>query len=250
MDSMRATISLGVALAVVLGASSTAAQGTFEGMAVYKMSMSNGKSGEIKFYQQGTRVRQEFASEGHSFASIYDGATGDMMWLIPERKQYMVFNMKTASEQMKGMAGAMTGGDKSDYSADLAKTKVTPTGLRETVAGVPCEHYLFTKTDDPDAGKLDICGAKGLGLLGLDDKSNFGLPSTRALLASQNPELAKLAKDGFYPLKMTGVDKEGKKFSMEATQLQRGHVDAALFSPPPGYSKLDMSAIAGAGRKP
>jgi hypothetical protein len=244
---MRPTISLGAAVALLLGASSAAAQGTFEGMAVYKMTMTDGKSGELKFYQQGSRIRQEYAMEGHSFASIYDGATGDMIMLVPERKQYMVMNLKTTGDQMKGLANALSGGDKST-DADLSKMKVTPTGLRETVAGVPCEHYLFAKADEPSAGQVDICGAKGLGFLGLNEQTRLAIPSTMALLRSQNPELAKLAQNGFYPLKLTGRDKDGKKFNMEVTQLQRGHLDAALFSPPPGYTKLDMSGIA--GRKP
>src|SRR5437879_2294328 len=70
------------------------AQGSFDGLVVYKVSDADGKSGLMRYYQLGTRTRQEFEMNGVAAVSIFDGTTGDILTLMPQHKQYLVMNMK------------------------------------------------------------------------------------------------------------------------------------------------------------
>jgi hypothetical protein len=123
---------------------------------------------------------------------------------------------------------------------------VTPTGKRETIAGLACEHYLFENTEDKDHTTVDMCGAKGLGFMGMAGEIGTSMPSTIALLRSQNPALVKLAREGFFPLRMSITGKSGKPMEWLVTQVDRRRPDASLFQPPAGYSEM---TIPGAGGK-
>ena len=221
------------------------AQGTFEGMVVGTMSVPDGKVVPFRYYQLGSRTRQEYTAEEHTMAMIYDGTTGDMMTLIPQQKKYMVMNMREMGAAGRQMADAMGGGRGGKKAPDFSKMKVTATGQRETIAGIPCEHYLFQNTEDTDTQPIDMCGASGLGFMGMAGQSSSMMPSTVALLRSQNPELARLARQGFFPLKMTFSNREHpeKKSVWVVTQIDRHRPDAALFGPPAGYTELKIPGM-------
>ncbi len=221
------------------------AQGTFEGMVVGTMSLADGKSMPFRYYQLGSRTRQEFAFDGHSGAMIFDGTTGDMITIMPEQKKYMIMNSRTASGPARRLGDAMSGGGAGGKAPDFSKMKVTATGRRETIAGITCEHYLFQDTEKPDDPPIDICGAPGLGFMGMAGQSNSMMPSMAALLHSQNPDLARLARQGFFPLKMTFSERQHpeKKMVWVATQIDRHRPDAALFQPPAGYTPLQIPGM-------
>ena len=230
-----------------------AAQQTFEGSVMGTMSMPKGKTAPFRYYQLGSRVRQEFTIEQHSMASIYDGTTGDVIMLMPDQKKYIVMNMRSASgtarQLAEGMSGRRGGGSE---TPDFSKMKVTPTGQHETIAGIGCDHYLFENTEDTgrEHKPIDICGAPGLGFMGMAGQQNSMMPSTIALLRSQNPELAKLARQGFFPLKMVFQGSDGNVV-WQATQVDRRRPDAALFQPPAGYTEMVIPSMPGLpGRKP
>lgn len=232
---------LTVLAAAVLGVPGQArAQGTFEGMVAGTMSLADGKSVPFRYYQLGSRTRQEYNVEGHSGTMIFDGTTGDMISIMPEQKKYVIINLRTASGPMRQIGEAMGGGRGGSKQPDFSKVKVTATGQHEVIAGVPCEHYLFQNTERPDDPPMDMCGATGLGFMGMAGQSSSMMPSTVALLRSQNPELAKLARQGFFPLKMTFVEREhpDRKTVWVVTQIDRHRPDAALFGPPAGYTEM------------
>src|SRR2546429_1159380 len=134
---MRSTLACGALVAALLGPPAppaAAAQGSFDGLVVYKVSDADGKSGLMRYYQLGNRTRQEFEMNGVAAVSIFDGTTGDILTLMPQHKQYLVMNMKQLGSQMGAMAQAMQG--QKGATADLSKMKVTPTGQRETIARV------------------------------------------------------------------------------------------------------------------
>jgi hypothetical protein len=224
-----------VALLAVAPPKSAGAQGTFEGMVAYRMS---GMNGEMRYYQKGEKIRQQMQMpSGETTITIYDGANGESIVLMPSQKKYVKMNFKAmgaaAGKEMAGM-----GQGRGRNVSDISKMKVTPTGERETIAGVACEHYLFESTDAKEGTQVDICGATGMGFMG-SGHGGAQMFSTAALLEAKNPELAKLAKAGFFPLKMTMTDgKRGKPMVMEATDLERGKLDAGLFAVPDGYSEL------------
>src|SRR6185503_7655134 len=207
-----------VAVAVgVLWTAPAAAQGTFEGMVTSRMSSGEGRPTVLlRTYQMGSKVRQEYDTPQGTMASIIDGKTGEMMTIMAAQKKYMVINMRDA---VKTMAPAVKG--MQPTAADVAKYKVTPTGKRETIAGVSCEHYKFSSADRPGAD-LDICGATGMGFMGSPDgngMSGMGMPNTADMLKG-NPALASLAAKGFFPLKMTMSDRD-RTSVFEATALER-----------------------------
>jgi hypothetical protein len=220
------------------------AQGMFEGMVAGTMSLADGKSMPFRYYQLGSRTRQEYTIEEHTMAMIFDGTTGDMTTLIPQQKKYMVTNMRETSAAGRRMADAMAGRN-GGKAPDFSKMKVTATGQRETIAGIPCDHYLFQNTEETDTRPIDMCGATGLGFMGMAGQTGSMMPSTVALLRSQNPELARLARQGFFPLKMTFSDRQhpDKKSVWVVTQIDRHRPDAALFQPPAGYTKFEMPTM-------
>ena len=177
--------------------------------------------------------------EGHSGAMIFDGNTGNMISIMPEQKKYLVMNMRTASGPMRQLGEAM-GGRGGSKAPDFSKVKVTVTGQREVIAGVPCQHYLFQSTEHPDDPPMDMCGATGLGFMGMAGQTGSMMPSTAALLRSQNPQLAKLARQGFFPLKMTFAEREhpDRKSVWLVTQIDRRRPAASLFAPPAGYTEM------------
>jgi hypothetical protein len=229
-----------------------AAQQTFEGSVMGTMTLPKGKTAPFRYYQLGSRVRQEFSFDEHTMASIYDGTTGDMIMLIPQQKKYMVMNSRSASSTARQLAQGMTGRGAEGGAPDFSKMKVTPTGQHETIAGIGCDHYLFENTEDTgrEHKPIDICGATGLGFMGMAGQQNSMMPSTIALLRSQNPELARLARQGFFPLKMTFSGKDGNVV-WQATQVDRRRPDAAMFQPPAGYTEMVIPSMPGLpGRKP
>lgn len=240
--TMRSALALAAAAAMSLPGAARA-QGTFEGLVVGTMSLADGKVVPFRYYQLGSRTRQEYTAEGRTAAMVFDGTTGDMISIMPEQKKYMVMNLRTASGPMRRLGDAMGGGG--NKAPDFSKMKVTATGQHETIAGIPCDHYLFQNADDKDAQPIDMCGATGLGFMGMAGQSNSMMPSTAALLRAQNPELARLARQGFFPLKMTFSERQHpeKKSVWVVTQIDRHRPDAALFQPPAGYTELKIPGM-------
>ena len=232
-------------------AAAAVAQGTFEGLVVGAMTTPEGKSMPFRYYQLGSRIRNEYGIEGHTMASIYDGTTGDMIMIMPQQKKYTVMNMRSASGTARQLAQGMSGQrGGADGAPDFSKMKVTATGRRETIAGISCEHYLFQNTEKPEAKPMDMCGATGMGFMGMAGEAGSMMPSTIALLRSQNPELARIARQGFFPLKMTFSGEHGDAV-WTATSIDRRRPDAALFQPPAGYSEMVIPRMPGLpGRKP
>ena len=223
-------------LAALLGPAALRAQGTFEGVVTMHFSVTGGASGpaEMKYYQKGSSVRSEMSLGGQSTASIVNSGTGESIVLMPATKQYMVMNLKQMAAQMP--AGPQR-------ARDLSTMSVKATGRRETIAGVPCEHYLFSDAANP-GGPIDICGAAGMGFMG--GGNGMSTLSTASIASATNPQLAALARRGFFPLKMTmSAPPGGSVSTWEVTRIERRALDTSLFTPPAGYTKITMPAMPG-----
>ncbi len=230
---MRRLATMAGLVAAVLAPAGLHAQGTFEGIVTIRVTAPGGAPSEMKYYQKGTRIRQESTMGTQTGASIMNGATGEMIMLMPPMKQYMVMNVKQMAKQMP-MAPRQ--------APDLSRMKVTATGRRETVAGVPCEHYLFSDAAAPGQGDTDICGAAGMGFMG-GGQGMGSMPSTSGFAGATNPQLAALARRGFFPLKMTMTGPDGSTMTWQVTRVERRTLDAALFAPPAGWTKMTMPAM-------
>ncbi len=212
------------------------AQGSFEGVVTSRATMAGGPASEMKYYQKGAKVRQESSMGGQAAASIMNTATGETIVLMPAARQYMVMNLNDMARQMPPGA---------QRPPDLAKMKVTATGRRETIAGVPCEHYLFADAATPGAGTTDICAAAGMGFMGSGSKGMGSVPSTAGFARAADPQLVALARRGFFPLKMTMTGPNGAAMTWQVTRIERRTLDAALFAPPAGYTKMSMPVMPG-----
>jgi hypothetical protein len=78
---------VGYALALVSVAAlsvpgQTRAQGTFEGMVAGTMALPNGMVAPFRYYQLGSRTRQEYTIEGHTGAMIFDGTARFLFWRL------------------------------------------------------------------------------------------------------------------------------------------------------------------------
>jgi hypothetical protein len=229
---------LRMALVLALIPIAARAQGRFEGSVNGTMT-TGGKTIPFRYAQLGSRIRTEYALEGHSAATVYDATTGNLTYIIPEQKQYMIVNQREMGGMVRQMASALGGGLGRD-APDWSKMQVTPTGQRETIVGIACEHYLFANTDDRgQQHTLDLCGASGMGFMGIAGETQSMMPSTIAMLEAQNPQMAKLARQGFFPLKMTMTEGQGS-FVWTVTQIDRRRPDDALFQPPAGYAELKL----------
>ena len=223
---------------VALAPATLHAQGSFEGVVTIRASMGSGAPAEMKYFQKGSKLRHESAMGGQSSVSIINVATGETILLMPATRQYMVMNVNDMARQMP--AGAQA-------PPDLSQMKVTATGRRETIAGVQCEHYLFS--DASSSGTTDICGAAGMGFMGAG-KGMRTMPSTAAFARASNPQLAALARNGFFPLKMTMTASGGVAASWQVTRCERRTLGASLFAPPSSYTKMTMPAMPGMPRMP
>ena len=218
---------------LVLGPGGVRAQGTFEGMVAYRINQPGGGTSEMRYFQKGERIRHEMQAGPQTTATIFNGATGESMMLIPARKQYMVMNVNEMSKQM-GPAAAARSGAQTDFS----RMSVRSTGRRETIAGVVCEHVIFS---DSRGGSTDICGASGMGFMGAGKGMGSG-PSTASLMGSKNPQMVALTRRGFFPLKMTMTGPNGS-LTWVVTKVDRRRLDDSLFGPPAGYTKFAMPTM-------
>ncbi len=233
---MRKVATMAALVAAALAPVGLRAQGTFEGVVTYRATMAGAPASEMKYYQKGSKMRQEATMGGRSSASIMNTASGETIVLMPEMKQYMVMNLNDMAKQMPPGA---------QRAPDLSKMKVTATGRRETIAGTPCEHYLFADASTPGAGTTDICGAAGMGFMGGANKGMGAMPSTAGFAGAANPQLAALARRGFFPLKMTTTGPDGSTMTWQVTRIERRALDASLFAPPAGWTRMTMPMMPG-----
>jgi Domain of unknown function (DUF4412) len=194
-------------------ASSAFAQGSFEGVVTFQSTNKD----SFTYFAKGNKVRIEPNDAKHSGAALLiDGSGKSFTMVMPEQKVYMTVPMNQGDTHV----------------ADTVRGKVTKVGS-ETVAGVPCDDYQGT---DAKGQKQDtFCVAHGMG--------NFVWgPQGNNVLARMAPHISGLSdaiSGGAFPLKV--VNKEGQT-TFIATKIEKKSLDDALFSPPAGYTQMNMPA--------
>ena len=143
---------------------------------------------------------------------------------LPERKQYVELPASL--------------GDK-ESSREFAKRHgvAVKTGKTETVAGIPCEDWHYTGTDDDGkANEGDVCVAKGAGLM----FSRLAGGMSEHMFDDVGPAFSDVIKNGGGIMKATN----NGKVSFVAVKAQATSLPDAMFAPPAGYTKMDMSQMA------
>jgi uncharacterized protein DUF4412 len=169
---------------------------------------------------KGSKIRMEGMGKGGG-AMIMDGTK--RIVIIPEQKQYMELppslgTKEEAKESVKHHGVAVK------------------TGKTETVAGITCEDWHYKGTDDngqPEEG--DACLAKGagfmIGRLSGDMSMQVFDAGGQAFNDAINhgSGLMKVTTDG--------------KVLFTAVKAQATSLPDAMFAPPAGYTKFDMSQM-------
>jgi hypothetical protein len=167
---------------------------------------------EVTYLIRGDQLRVDMPGGGGMTGYVVLDAGKNVTTMVM-RSQRMYMDLGAIQAMMPGAAQA-------------AKTPdIKPTGKKETVAGIECEHVIVTAKE----GQYDVCGAKGLG-------SFASLPSPMNRGNSGPPGLDRLGKD-FFPLKMQKV---GGDVVMQVTKIEKKSLDASMFAIPEGYQKMEM----------
>jgi Domain of unknown function (DUF4412) len=221
---MRATGPLLAFGALALFTVSAQAQG-FEGAVTYQM---HGEGEHpMTMNIKGDKIRIDMQEARMTGYMIMDMGGQTMTTVIPDRKMYMTMDMK----QMRAMT--------MDKTKKVTPPKIRATGQSETIAGHTCQDYVFS-SDDGD--EVEVCGAKGMGNFMAPQGPMGGghSPFASIELAHQSPEWAKLASDGFFPLKVTNLQNGKHEVVMEATKVEPQSLDASMFQVPPGFNEMKM----------
>lgn len=192
---------------------------SFEGAISMQFSDGKGRAMEMSYMVKDGKVRMEMPGGRGDGAGafIMDAAAQKMLIIMAAQKMYI-------EQSYAGLAAGA--------GAAMSKGKpptITSTGRKETIAGYPCEHYTVADEGNPPT---DVCIARGLGAF--VSPSAGGRGAGRANSAWERG----LGENGF-PLKV----QTGDKVEMLVTSIEKKPLDAALFAPPAGYSKMDMGAM-------
>jgi hypothetical protein len=237
--STASIIALGISIA---GVQSAAAQATgFEGTLTYEIHSANGKTMTLVTMSQGNKMRMQMSDPDnptHSGAFVVDGDAHTRMMVMDAQKKYIVIPESMANMMGKGV-----------NPANVPQWTFTKTGRTETVAGVSCEVMHASGTNNGKSEEADACIAKGVGF----NPGTFASMSAQGGAAYPNIAAMRDAIGAGNGVVKVTTTKDGKPdVTMEVTKIDRSPVSSDAFSPPAGYTPIQMGAGmgAGAGGKP
>jgi uncharacterized protein DUF4412 len=222
-----------------VGVQGAAAQTGFNGTLTYQIQSENGKTVTLVTKTQGNKTRMEMADPANparSGAFVIDNDAHTRTVILDSQKKYMVIP--------ENMANMMNGGAATPNTSDW---KFTKTGKTETVAGVSCEVVHASGTANGHAEEADACVAKGVGF----NPGTFASMSRPG--AATDPGIVAMrdaigAGNGIIKVVTTKDGKPG--MTMVVTNIDRTAPSADAFSPPAGYTTMQMGGMPGAGTKP
>jgi hypothetical protein len=191
----------------------------------------------IGYAIKGSRMRTEIR-RGTRITSVtlQDLSSGEMTWLYPQTKTYETLGSGEIDEESI---------KKAEEIAQKVFPKPTSSGKTETIAGNTCQYWQF-------GDKMEMCLAQGLGYFGggasngiLDKFKNPAQVEKYKAQLNANPEFAKFAEGGAFPLKMVSIENGQSKTMMEVTSVERKSLDDSLFSVPADYKKTEVPEIPG-----
>ncbi|GKS56512.1 hypothetical protein YTPLAS18_00390 [Nitrospira sp.] len=178
---------------------------------------------------KGERLRVEDVSpNADGGAVIFDGKMRTGFVIDTDEQVYIPFAWDTKTPD--------------ELKQDSADLVVTKTGKHDKVAGRTCDVYL--QRDKVDGSTVEFCLGKGLANAAL-----VGLVNGDAVPTSPLPAwLVERTGEGLFPLRGIERTRTGKEVSrFEATKIESKRLDDRLFSPPVGFTRLNVDQ---AGRSP
>jgi hypothetical protein len=193
---------------------------------------------EVKNMIKGTHARQEFGMAGNQMYTIADLQDQNVKMVMPDQKTYMTMSMKADETDD---AAETEPADTSEGTGAGKPPSLTKTGESETIAGHTCDHYLVGKKQN-----VDVCAAKGLGLVGMGNApSGMGGGMRGRGRSREWEELGPLARQGFYPLKIESLEDGERKKIMEVTKIEPQPLSDDLFVIPDDYEEMTMPKMPG-----
>ena len=239
--------SLAAGGAFVVTAATLAAQGTFAGSVTYQTAWGDNAdktgSGTMTITEEGTHRRMDMQMAGgagmgqmmgNSISMITDDATHTSITLLNDKKMYITHTYTPPPPK----PDANTNHANTDMSGiDFKKTGT------ETIAGISCDDYVFTMTQQGKQRQSLVCAAHGMGFLwdtrAMQDRMQQMGPNVSPQIVAFMQEF----KDGFFPLKMADI-KDGKQdVKMLAIKVDRTAPPATAFTAPPDYTLFQMGAM-------
>ncbi len=219
----------------------TVASAQFEGVVTYQVTSHRERPTTITTSLKGTKARSEIVREGRSMTILSDRATGTQTTLIPERKMYMTLDLGAMRDRMAERRGTASDQPRPEGA-------ITATGRRETVAGIPCEHYVGR--DAARKSEMDLCIAKGMGTFTGFPTMAGGPPRAGAGDGPDAGRFLSQFKDGAFVLKLEGTVDGETVMRMEATKVERKALADDLFAPPPGWTAFTPPMMGGRRGRP
>jgi len=213
---------LGLLTFLFVPASASARQ-TFEGVITYRITV-EGQSVTMRQMSKGTVTRSEVEMPG---------MPGPMYMLLDTERQVMQMVMASMGMYMEvDLAQAVQA---APPELRNQPAKLTKLGTSATIAGLPCEDYRLGE----DADEMEACIATGYGWFMSASPPGGGRgggPNLGPDLSAYRAEF----KDGMIPLRLkTRVNGEWTVM-MEATEVTKKSLDAALFRLPDGLRKMSL----------
>ena len=196
----------------------------------------------IQFKGSKIRFNADAKAGGHVGSGIMDLKAKKMLTIMDQQKKYMEFDFGAGNPMAAmghpGMPGAMPGMPAANPGAPVTPPKIDKTGKHESVAGHDCEDWNI---NDADGRHGTVCMAKDLGGLDFVGLSG-GLPFAPSFLTGGTFEGTE------FPLKFVDYDAQNKEtMRAEITKIDKKSEDDSVFSPPPGYTKLDLGNLGAFG---
>jgi hypothetical protein len=210
MSRISLTCRLGL-LALCMTPSALSAQ-SFEGVITMKANDGAGKTMLRTLRAKGAQWRMD--------TNIGGAAGGDASIISDGKGRIAMVNHKSRI-YMYPPALQDIGGD------DIPDPGAVATGRKDQVAGLSCEYYRSTKSEEKDS---QWCITTALGFLGRG----------RVEGAAKSAAARKSFPNGFFILKK--VDGHGR-VAMEVIKIERKSLPDADFAPPPGYKEMRMPAM-------
>jgi uncharacterized protein DUF4412 len=234
-----------LALAAI-GTMPAAAQTGFEGVTTFKQyKKSDGTYSTMVQTTKGHKVRWQ-SMAGDSGVMIFDGDAHTMIMVQPDKKTYLTVteaDMEQAAAMMQPMQDRMKekkGASDKDKDFDI---DVKNTGRHETVAGVRCEVWHGTTTEDGKKKEGEACVAPGVGFAVYDVMLNNPMTRRSGRFDTMMAKYKQVLAGGKGVLKMTSIEDGKTTVDMEATKIERQSVSDDAFKPPPGYTGQSMGQM-------
>lgn len=226
-----ALVTFGSAMALLTASITTSLsaqnQKQFEGAITFNIT-AEGTAISMRQAFKGTRFRMDIEAPGMPgpifvLGSLDGGATQTVM---PSMGMYTEMSTEEIMRQMGSAAEMPTG-----------KLSIMPLGTTATIAGTECRDFQIKMGDDT----TEVCVAEGLGWIG-----NLGLPGPMGggqglpNFSAEMEEVRKQFPKGMMPLRLRGNRNGAMTTIMEATSIEVGPQDDALFTLPAGLRKMSM----------